>query len=401
MSNGSDWLERFYLKDIYVFSSRHLSQIFAGISSRLTKPQTVLETLSSTDTAIAGSPHYKNNSLKSLFTVIGASVVLIATPLLCAYVWKRIYSSQYFIKSPNEFEGMGIVITGCDSGIGIETAAFLSQLYPDLMVFAGCLRTNGVTRLVQLRRGNLIPIRVDITKESELTSFVNTIRSRLVRRKLYAVINNAGIYNGTFFEATSTDIYNQVMSTNFLAAVAVTKAFLPLLVKGDATKMDGGRIINISSAAALLPSPGNTAYCASKAALAAFTHGIRQELREIGIKVIQVVPGPLRTDSLSQISVSASTLLSSGPEEVLQRYGGQSFIYAYSKFFESIYKGADPPSRIAQKIRKILIRRYPRDVYFEETKIYNLLTICPHFLRDFLMDPKSFRKQIMTQYVLQ
>eukprot|EP00210_Caulerpa_lentillifera_P005266 g5032.t1 len=399
MSETQDWLQRLYLRDVYDFSTRNLTRIFPRISSRLSKPENTSTVFTPTKTAVLASPK-EGNYLQSLLAVIGASFVLLATPLICAYAWRQFRSSRYFVKSPDEFEGMGVVITGCDSGVGMETAAFLSQQYPDLMVFAGCLTRNGITRLGQLRRENLMAIKADITKDSELASFVNTVRASLVRRKLYALINNAGIYDGTFFEVTSTSIYSTVLSTNFLATVAVTKAFLPLLARGDSTKMDGGRIINISTIAALLPSPGSTAYCASKAALTAFNHGIRQELYEIGIKVIQVVPGPLKTASLSQIPITASSMLLSGSNEVLQRYGGQAFIHAYSKFFESVYESADPPSKIAQTIHRILIRRYPKDVYYEDSRIYTLLTLCPHFLQDFLMDSQSFRKQIMSKYSL-
>lgn len=285
MSDGSDWLQRFYLRDIYDFTSRAFGRAFPRITSRLSTTPEISETTYSTQLTTVGAAQQKSNSFNAFFVVIGASVVLFTTPLICAYAWRQFRASRYFNKSPDDLEGMGVVITGCDSGVGIETAAFLSQLYPDLLVFAGCLTTNGVIKLGQQRRENLIPVKVDITKESELTSFVNTVRARLVCRKLYALINNAGIYDGTFFEATSPSIYNRVMLTNFLAAVSVTKAFIPMLARGDPTKMNGGRIVNISTVAAMLPSPGNTAYCASKAALAAFNHGIRQELKEIGIKV--------------------------------------------------------------------------------------------------------------------
>lgn len=113
-----------------------------------------------------------------------------------------------------------------------------------------------------------------------------------------------------------------------------------------------------------------------------------------------VVPGPLRTASLGQIPITATSLLTHGPEEVVQRYGGPAFIHAYSRFFEDLHESADPPARIARIIQKILTRRYPKDVYYEDGLFYNILGICPHSFRDFLMDPQSFRKQIMSKYPL-
>ena len=115
--------------------------------------------------------------------------------------------------------------------------------------------------------------------------------------------------------------------------------------------------------------------------------------------MIQVAPGPVRTPSLNQIRVAANTLLAAGPQEVLQRCGGQGYITAYSRFIADIYDSAPPPIYVAKTIQRALIRKYPKDIYFEHERIYNLLSLCPHFIRDFLMDSRSFRKQIMSRYL--
>ena len=74
------------------------------------------------------------------------------------------------------------------------------------------------------------------------------------------------------------------------------------------------------------------------------------------------------------------------------------FLTAYERFFSDLYDSASPPVRIAKVIQRVLIRKYPRDIYYEDDPIYNILSLCPHFVRDFLMDLRSFRKQIMTKY---
>ena len=119
----------------------------------------------------------------------------------------------------------------------------------------------------------------------------------------------------------------------------------------------------------------------------------------VNSQVIQIVPGPVRTGALSQIPVSANKLLTAGPEEVLQRFGGQAFVTAHARFFSDIYDQAISPVNVAKKIHKALSQKYPKDIYFEADLIYNVLSVCPHFVRDFLLDLRSFRKQIMSKYL--
>lgn len=417
MAESKDWLETLYLKDLVEFLRSAFSRLFPKSNSgpSITEAtQTEESTVLITQTLVSQSDKGGwTGFFKTWFAVLGASVFLVASPLLCGYVWHRFYASRLFVKKQEEISG-GVVITGCDSGIGIETAAVLSASYPNMLVFAGCLTNGGIQKLSAQGRPNLMPVKVDVTSDSEVHTFVNVVRSRLGQKKLYAVVNNAGVFDGSFVEVTPLDTYARVMEVNFYGVVRVTKAFLPYIARGDGKKMDGGRIINVASLASMLTSPGNTVYCASKYAMSAFTDGLRQEIGELGIKVrcafpqfvltsiwqvIQIVPGPVRTGSLSQIPVSANALLSAGPEDVLQRFGGQPFLTAYARFFSDVYDQAVSPVSIARTIQKALIHRYPKDIYYEADQIFNVLSICPHFIRDFLLDLRSFRKQIMSKYV--
>ena len=75
-----------------------------------------------------------------------------------------------------------------------------------------------------------------------------------------AIVNNAGIGPGTWMELNQMKDFTSIMDVNFIGAVRVTKAFLPALKQGGA----GGRVVNVSSTAELVPFNGMSAYAASK-----------------------------------------------------------------------------------------------------------------------------------------
>lgn len=107
-----------------------------------------------------------------------------------------------------------------------------------------------------------------------------------------AIINNAGIIqpfvrvNDLSFEAI-----HKVMDINFFGLLAMTKAFLPLLLKRPEA-----HIVNVSSMGGFLPVPGQSVYGASKAAVKLLTEGLYAELRETNVHVSVVFPGAINTN---------------------------------------------------------------------------------------------------------
>ena len=85
-----------------------------------------------------------------------------------------------------------------------------------------------------------------------------------------------------------------VTRINYLSPIQLTLALLPQMLERDS-----GRIINVSSVAATLSSPGETAYAASKAALAVFSECMTVDLYGTGVKVLVVYPGIVDTELFS------------------------------------------------------------------------------------------------------
>ena len=87
----------------------------------------------------------------------------------------------------------------------------------------------------------------------------------------------------------SEEDLRNVFELDFFAMVALTKRMLPMLAEAR------GTVINVSSAAARIWVPCMGAYCAVKAAVAMFSDSLRQEVRRVGIRVLDVAPGQVNT----------------------------------------------------------------------------------------------------------
>jgi NAD(P)-dependent dehydrogenase (short-subunit alcohol dehydrogenase family) len=104
------------------------------------------------------------------------------------------------------------------------------------------------------------------------------------------LVNNAGVGIFTPVADMSMDQWRQVIDTNVTGAFHCSRAVLPHL-----RKRGGGWIVNISSLSGTNPFANGAAYCASKAALNAFSESLMQEVRHDGIRVTTVAPGSVNT----------------------------------------------------------------------------------------------------------
>jgi NAD(P)-dependent dehydrogenase (short-subunit alcohol dehydrogenase family) len=108
------------------------------------------------------------------------------------------------------------------------------------------------------------------------------------------LVNNAGIPKRRHVSRLDSATVESVMNINYFSPVRLTLALLPHMLERDS-----GRIINISSVAATLSSPGESAYDASKAAVTAFSESMAIDLWQTGVKVLVVYPGLVDTELFS------------------------------------------------------------------------------------------------------
>ena len=105
------------------------------------------------------------------------------------------------------------------------------------------------------------------------------------------LVNNAGIPKRRHVTRLDPATVEAVMNINYLSPVRLTLALLPSMLERGS-----GRIVNLSSVAATLSSPGESAYDASKAAITAFSEAMAIDLWNTGVKILVVYPGLVDTE---------------------------------------------------------------------------------------------------------
>ena len=193
------------------------------------------------------------------------------------------------------------IVTGASSGIGEATALHLRDLGFD--VHAGVRRDEDAQRLAGL---GLQPLKLDVTDPDSIAAAATSIRGRPVA----ALVNNAGIAVSAPLELVPIDQLRNQMEINFIGQVAVTQALLPAL------RSARGRIVNVSSIGGRIALPLAGPYAASKFALEAATDSLRRELRHLGVKVIAVEPGGVKTPIWDKGSETADSMLAAAPPDL-------------------------------------------------------------------------------------
>lgn len=105
------------------------------------------------------------------------------------------------------------------------------------------------------------------------------------------LINNAGIYTNKYFPETTPKDFTDIINTNLIAPIMLTKAIWPIF-----EKKKSGVVIFINSVAGKCGSPAESAYCASKFGLKGFADSLQYDGDRAGVKVISVFVGGMRTD---------------------------------------------------------------------------------------------------------
>jgi 3-oxoacyl-[acyl-carrier protein] reductase len=136
---------------------------------------------------------------------------------------------------------------------------------------------------------------IDVADGSAVNSTAEQIVSSAGRVDI--LVNNAGITRDGLLMRMSEEDWDAVLNTNLKGAFLLTKAFIRAFVK-----QRSGRIINISSIAALGGNAGQCNYAASKAALIGFTKSLAREVASRGITVNAIAPGFIQTDMTSVLN---------------------------------------------------------------------------------------------------
>ena len=176
-----------------------------------------------------------------------------------------------------------ILITGCSSGFGLETARYF--LDRDWTVVA-TMRTPRSDALPASERLRVLAL--DVTDADSIARAIDAAGP------IDALVNNAGSGLMGALEGVPMDAMRQLFEVNTFGTIAMTQAALPCF-----RAQGGGVIVNVSSAVTLKPLPMLSAYTASKAAVEAFSEDLALELEPFGVRVRLVIPGRAPETSFS------------------------------------------------------------------------------------------------------
>lgn len=185
--------------------------------------------------------------------------------------------------------GNTILITGGGSGIGRALAEALHAKGNQVIV-AG--RRESVLDEVTAANPGMASMLLDIQDKADIEAFARQIVERFP--KLNAVLNNAGIMKPENVPAADNlAIAEETIATNLLGPIRLTTALLPhLLTQQNAT------VLTVSSGLAFVPLAGTLTYSATKAAIHSWSIGLREQLKNTSIGVIEIAPPYVQTELL-------------------------------------------------------------------------------------------------------
>lgn len=168
-----------------------------------------------------------------------------------------------------------VLITGCSTGFGRETAAyFLAQGWQ----VVATMRDPAKSTLPASPALRVLPL--DVTDADSIAAAVAEAGA------IDVLVNNAGFGWLNAVEGTSMETVRRIFETNTFGTIAMTQALLPGM-----REQRSGVIVNVSSSTTLKPLPLLSIYKASKAAVNAFTESLALEVAEFGIRARVVLPG--------------------------------------------------------------------------------------------------------------
>jgi NAD(P)-dependent dehydrogenase (short-subunit alcohol dehydrogenase family) len=189
-----------------------------------------------------------------------------------------------------------VLVTGASRGIGAATALLAAQQGWAVAVnyLANSLAADEVVRQIRAAGGTAMAVQADVAKHAQVLRMFEAVDAKLGR--LDGLVNNAGVVDvPSRVDAMPIERLERMWATNVTSSfVCAGQAVVRMsTLYGGA----GGSIVNLSSAAARLGSPGQYVdYAASKAAIDAFTVGLAKEVAAEGIRVNAVRPGIIKTE---------------------------------------------------------------------------------------------------------
>ena len=253
-----------------------------------------------------------------------------------------------------------VLITGDSSGFGLE---MVKHFINNGDIVCGMSRHD-------FSYPNLYHLNGDITNEEDIKMIIDNIINKY--KRIDILINNAGsgIY-GAIEETSYIDAKKQIDVT-FYGAYLVSKEVIPYMRESG-----GGKIINISSIASIIPLPFQGFYSAAKSAMDTLFNALRAEVRPFNIQICSVKPGDAQTSFTSKRdkNINASSI----------------YYDALNKSIKGVEKdenGGFMPSKLAKVVLRISKRKrmpYSRKVGFKDSLLTIIYKILPNRIKNYAL----------------
>ena len=194
------------------------------------------------------------------------------------------------------------VVTGASSGIGLELAKEFARNGFDLLLAAEPdNRLSSAASEMQALGANTQTAGVNLSESDGVDQLYDAIQA--CGRPVDAIAINAGVGVGGDFRETSWDEEANLINLNVMSTVHLAKHIVP-----DMTERGSGRILFTASVASLMPAPFEAVYGASKAFIFSFAEALRNELKDTGVTVTALLPGPTETDFFHRADMDDTTV---------------------------------------------------------------------------------------------
>jgi short-subunit dehydrogenase len=247
------------------------------------------------------------------------------------------------------------LVTGASSGIGRELAKQFAENGFDLIVAAEDVELDDAVEELRGMGAAVAPVSVDLTKRDDMERLAAAVEG--AGRPLDAAALNAGVGHGGRFAETDLEAELGIVALNCASTVHLAKR-----VVRQMTGRGEGRILFTSSVASQAPEPFQAVYGASKAFVQSFAMALREELKDSGVTVTALLPGPTDTEFFDRAEMTDTGLGASDKKDdpaLVARQGfeglmkGEASVFAGSPASKALGRlSAITPANVATAMKR-------------------------------------------------
>ena len=190
------------------------------------------------------------------------------------------------------------LVTGCSSGIGLETALALARDgFYTFATMRDLTKTEKIEEAIKKENLNVEILELDVDNKESASTAIEAILGK--KQRIDVLVNNAGYGMWGTVEDLSVDEFKEQFETNFFSIIRLIHKIAPIM-----RKQGSGDIVNISSVAGRIGFPVSPAYISSKFALEGLSESLRFELMPFGVNVIIIEPGVIKTNFFNSMKMA-------------------------------------------------------------------------------------------------